>query len=473
MKTIVVSNRVVDLSKNGAMPGGLAAALLNAVQKSGATWIGGSGKYVNKPVAQLPATVMALGAGELVTVDFPAGIYNEFYNGMANAALWPILHYRADLLNYEPAYAESYHSINAAMADTVCRVVEEAKEEPLIWVHDYHFFMLGDCLRQRGMSAPIGFFLHTPFPTRSVLVCLPGHRGIFKTLAAYDIIGFQTADDLLRFRDYATHELFATMVGQTELRFGDRRVRLGVFPVGIDVDSFAKAAQTASTAPTLGKLRYELQDSKLVIGVDRLDYSKGLAQRFLAYERFLTTYPAERKRVSFLQITPPTRGEVDAYQNMRAQLAGIAGDINARYGGVDWMALRYINEGFTPDMLAGFYRLSKVGCVTPLRDGMNLVAKEYLAAQDPTDPGVLVLSKFAGAARELTAALLINPYDTEAVALRLHQALYMPREERIERWQTLIQVLRRGSLQTWFESFIAAMRTCSIKSAPSIARNVA
>ncbi len=452
------------------MPGGLAAALLTAVQKSGATWIGGSGKFVNKPIEHLPATVSPLGTGSLVTVDFPAGIYDEFYNGMANSALWPILHYRADLLSYEPSYAESYELINAAMADTVCRF---AQEDSLIWVHDYHFFTLGQCLRQRDITGPIGFFLHTPFPTRSVLVCLPGHRDIFKTLSAYDVIGFQTDDDLLRFRDYATRELFATMVGQTELRFGDRRVRLGVFPIGIDVDNFAKAARTSSAAPMLGRLRRELQDSKIVIGVDRLDYSKGLVQRFLAYERFLTTYPAERKRVSFLQITPPTRGDVDAYQHMRAQLASIAGDINARFGGVDWMALRYINESFTPDVLAGFYRLSKVGCVTSLRDGMNLVAKEYVAAQDPDDPGVLVLSKFAGAAKELTAALLINPYDTDAIALRLHEALYMRREERIERWKTLMQVLRRGSLQMWFESFIAAMRTACIKSAPSIARSVA
>ena len=472
MQTIVVSNRVADLSGDGAMPGGLAAALLTAVQKSGATWIGGSGKFINKTIEALPTKVSALGNGNLVTVDFPAGIYDEFYNGMANAVLWPILHYRADLLNYEPSYAESYALINAAMADTVAGT---ARDDALVWVHDYHFFTLGQCLRQRGMSGPIGFFLHTPFPTRSVLVCLPGHREIFKALSAYDLIGFQTDDDLLRFRDYATSELFATMVGQTELRFGERRVRLGVFPIGIDVDIFAEAAQSASAAPVLARLRRELQDSKLVIGVDRLDYSKGLVQRFQAYERFLTTYPGERKRVSFLQITPPTRGEVDAYQHMRVQLASIAGDINARFGGVDWMAIRYINEGFTPRELAGFYRLSKVGCVTSLRDGMNLVAKEYLAAQDPADPGVLVLSKFAGAAKELTAALVINPYDIDTVAQRIHEALYMRREERIERWNTMMNVLRRGSLQSWFNSFIAAMQTTSIKSAPviAIARSVA
>jgi len=469
MNVLMVSNRVSDPS-GGAMQGGLAAALFAAMKTSRVTWIGSSGKSSPPKGGELPITIKPIGESRLATVDFPAAEYRRFYNGMANAALWPVLHYRADLLRYESEACASYFAINDAMAEAVCRVMEDRS---LIWVHDYHFFPLADRLRRRGVESPIGFFLHTPFPTRSVLACLPKHRELMRTLAAYDVIGFQTDEDLLRFRDYATSDLAATMIGQTDLHLGERRVKLGVFPIGIDVERFASAAEHANRSRTLARIRRSLDGGVVAIGVDRLDYSKGLPLRIQAYERFLTRYPEERKRVTFLQITPPTRSEVDSYKKFRAELASMAGEINARFGDVGWVALNYINEGFPPDRLAGFYRLSKIGCVTPLRDGMNLVAKEYIASQDPEDPGVLVLSKFAGAAKELHAALLVNPYNTEEVATSLHRALYMPRAERIERWTALMRVLRNGNLQSWYDSFLVALRTASITTAPLIDRSVA
>jgi trehalose 6-phosphate synthase len=469
MNILLVSNRVSEPS-GGAMQGGLAAALFSAMENSHVTWMGSSGKFTTQGSGELPITIKSVGNSRLATVDFPAADYRRFYNGMSNAALWPVLHYRADLLRYETEAYASYLAINDLMADAVCRTAEE---NSLIWVHDYHFFPLGDRLRRRGVTSPIGFFLHTPFPTRSVLACLPAHRELMRTLAAYDVIGFQTDDDLLRFRDYATNDLAATMIGQTDLRFGDRRVKLGVFPIGIDVDRFAAVAAHSSKSRTLGRIKRGLNGGKLVIGVDRLDYSKGIPLRFQAYERFLTRYPDERKRVSFLQITPPTRSEVESYRKIRAELASTAGEINARFGDVGWLALNYINESFPPDRLAGFYRLSKIGCVTPLRDGMNLVAKEYVASQDPQDPGVLVLSKFAGAAKELNAAILVNPYNTEEVAAGLYQGLYMPHAERVERWSTLMRILQKGNLQSWWDSFIVALRTASITTAPIIDRSVA
>jgi trehalose 6-phosphate synthase len=294
-----------------------------------------------------------------------------------------------------------------------------------------------------------------------------------KSMAAYDLIGFQTSNDLLHFRDYATTELSATMVGQTTLRFGDRRIQLGVFPIGIDVDNFADASKRSDKSRRVSRMRNDLHHGNLVIGVDRLDYSKGLPLRFDAYERFLTLFPEERKHVSFLQITPPTRSEVESYKRVRAELATKAGEVNARFGDVDWMSLRYINESFSPDELAGFYRLSKVGCVTPLRDGMNLVAKEYIAAQDPEDPGVLVLSKFAGAAQELNAAVLVNPYDTEEVARALRRAIYMPQAERLERWHASMNTLRKGNLQSWFDSFLVSLRTATIRPANDTTLSVA
>jgi trehalose 6-phosphate synthase len=470
MTTIVVSNRVVDVSDRGTTQGGLAAALLAAVQKSGAMWVGGSGKFAPRNGEHCAMSAQPLGAGSLVTVDFPSAEYRRFYNGMANAVLWPVLHDRIDLIQYEAAFFESYARINQDMADAVSRVT--APETP-IWVHDYHYFMLGKFLRQRCVTGPIGFFLHTPFPTRSVVVSMPSHRELFRSLAAYDLIGFQTDEDLLRFRDYVTNELFATMISQTELRLGDHRVRLGVFPIGIDVDSFVAAAPITARSPKLSRLRRGLQDTGLVIGVDRLDYSKGLSQRFLSYQRLLTMYPELRRRVSFLQIAPTTRVDVEAYRRVRDELAALSGDINARFSDADWTPLRYTNTSYSHDMLAGYYRLSRVGCVTPLRDGMNLVAKEYVASQDPDDPGVLVLSKFAGAAKELTAALIVNPYDTEEVARALHQGLQMPRDERIERWAAMMQRLRSTGVDAWFESFIATLQQAPAQTASIEARRVA
>jgi len=467
---ILVSNRVADPHRGGPVSGGLASALVGAVKESGAIWVGGSGKLLAGAVGELPVAMTGLGRGKLALVDFPEAEYRKFYDGMANSVLWPVLHFRADLLRYQAEYFEAYQAVNGLMAEAVSRVAEPGS---VIWVHDYHYFMLGEALRRRGTSGPLGFFLHTSFPNRSILSCIPNHRELMRSLTAYDLIGFQTDEDLLRFRDYATAELFATVVGQTDLRFGERRVRLGVFPIGIDAERFAAAAAGAVATRPVQRLRQVLAGSRLVIGVDRLDYSKGLVRRFQAYQQFFALYPEERRRVSFLQITPPTRGKVEAYREMRTELAGIAGEMNAHLGDADWVPLRYINEGFSPEKLAGYYRLAKIGCVTPLRDGMNLVAKEYVACQDPEDPGVLVLSTFAGAARQMGAALLVNPYDPAAVAGRLREALYMPLEERLERWSALMRALRGTDLQAWFRSFIAILETPTVATAPFHARSVA
>ena len=229
MQTILISNRIAEPSRGGAMPGGLAAALYAATDKNGAWWIGSSGKHIKENSAESPIHVKTIGAGKLVTVDFPAHLYRNFYNGMSNSAIWPILHDRADLLHYDERFFHAYSEINNLMADAIARL---AQPDALIWIHDYHFFMLGDCLRRRGITNPIGFFLHTPFPTASVLSCMPQHKAIMKSLAAYDLIGFQTGNDLLRFRDYATTELSATLTGQTTLRFDKDRVQTGVFPIG-------------------------------------------------------------------------------------------------------------------------------------------------------------------------------------------------------------------------------------------------
>lgn len=455
MKTILVSNRVTLAGAKGGIPGGLAAALSRAVEKRGALWLGWSGSLTKSETGTVFPSLSAAGSGTIATVDLPERHFHNYYNCMANAALWPLLHNRNDLLSFDAAAFASYKAVNEYIARAVLRV---ADADSVIWVHDYHFIMVGENLRRLGFTGPIGFFLHTPFPGRATLNCLPRHEELFRTLLSYDLVGFQTADDQGYFEDYAEHELGAIREGRSIIRYGRRAARLGVFPVAIDVDQFAQMAAGGMHAPSTVQLRNSLRGAKAVIGVDRLDYSKGLPQRFDAYRRFFELYPDERDRVTFLQITPPTRSQVAAYQQLRRQLAAAAGDMNSRLGDLYWTPLRYLNHSYSPRTLAGLYRMSPVACVTPLCDGMNLVAKEYVAAQDPENPGILVLSSFAGAARELEAAILVNPYDVDELARSIERALSMPLGARRERWAAMMSVLRANDIESWYDRFIEALK---------------
>jgi trehalose 6-phosphate synthase len=454
MSVVLVSNRVAFAGSTGNIQGGLAAALARAVEKRGALWLGWSGNLSKAEGGPVLPSLSAAGAGTIATVDLPEKHFPGFYNAMANSALWPLLHNRSDLLAFDSGSLASYKAINEYIARAIMRVSEPTA---LVWVHDYHFMMVAEYLRRFGFRGPIGFFLHTPFPGRSTLSCLPHHAEILGALLSYDLLGFQTFDDQAYFEDYCEHELGAIPERPGVLRHGRNSVRLDVFPVGIDVDQFAQMAAGGVHAPTIVQLRNSLKGAKVVVGVDRLDYSKGLSQRFEAYRRFFDFYPDQKGRVTFLQITPPTRSQVSAYQRVRRQVATMVGDINGRFSDLDWNAIRYVNKSYSSRTLAGLYRMSPVACVTPLRDGMNLVAKEYIAAQDPDDPGMLVLSTFAGAARELDAALLVNPYDVDDMARSIERALAMPLAARRERWNAMMAVLRANDIEHWYDRFVHAL----------------
>ena len=246
--------------------------------------------------------------------------------------------------------------------------------------------------------------------------------------------------------------------------------QLATFPIGIDVDAFAARATKAAGGAEVSRLRDSLDGTRLVLGVDRLDYSKGLEHRMRAFDRMLEMEPGLKRAVSLLQVAVPSRGNIRAYRDLKAGLAALVSDVNARHGEVDWMPIRYLNKGFSQFTLAGFYRLANVGLVTPLHDGMNLVAKEYVAAQNPFDPGVLVLSSFAGAARELDAALLVNPHDIDAMARQIAAALAMKVAERRERWHAMVVKLRRASVQNWFAAFLHTLT--EVRRAPSLPKNL-
>ncbi len=453
MSLVIVSNRVAPAKSNEPMAGGLAAALLPAVKTSGAIWVGSSGKLHDNPRKDAVPEITPLGAGALATIDMPAAHYQGYYEGFANSVLWPALHSRMDLIQSNVADYASYREVNAYMARALLGF---AKPDGAFWVHDYHFLTLAQELRKLGIKRPIGFFLHTPMPTRQMLAGVPHHRELIHAMLAYDLIGFQTASDRDNFVDYLNQELGLEVVGDAVA--SERRLtRLGVFPIGIDVDMFASRATKAVTSHEIVRLRASLAGAKLAIGVDRVDYSKGIANRVRALDQLLQTDPTFKRRVSMLQIGVPSRDAIDTYHQLQKDIATLVGEVNGRHGEVDWTPIRYLTKGFSQANLAGFYRAAHVGLVTPLHDGMNLVAKEYVAAQNPFDPGVLVLSEFAGAAQQLDAALMVNPHDIDAMTRALATALAMPLEERIERWEAMMETLQSSSVQAWFTDFADAL----------------
>jgi trehalose 6-phosphate synthase len=450
---IIVSNRVARPKPDMPIEGGLAAALLPAVRHAGAIWVGSSGRLIDAAGKDSLAQIQPLGAGALATVDMPRAHYGRFYEGFANSVLWPAFHSRPDLIRVDLEDYASYREINAYMARTVLRF---AKPKAAIWVHDYHFLTLGSELRSRGVREPIGFFLHTPFPSRSVLTSVPHHRDLVRAMLAYDLIGFQTDDDLANFSEYLGRELGLELDGDTCVT-PTGTTRLAAFPIGIDVEAFSELATKAAARPEMSRLRASLHGRKLALGVDRLDYSKGLPNRLRAFDRMFELQPEFKKAISFLQIAVPSRVQIAAYQQLHREIAGMVGEINGKHADVDWTPIRYLNKAFPQAALAGFYRVAQVGMVTPLHDGMNLVAKEYVAAQNPLDPGVLVLSEFAGAAKQLDTALIVNPHDVDGMARAITRALGMSASERRERWNAMIERLADSALDAWFSDFVHAL----------------
>jgi trehalose 6-phosphate synthase len=453
---VVVSNRVSRGKPNEPMTGGLAAALLPVVENSGAIWVGSSGRVRDGMQKEPLAEVEALGQGALAMLDLPAAHYGGYYAGFANSALWPALHSRSDLIRVTQGDYLSYREVNAFMARALLRF---NKPDTAFWVQDYHFLSLGAELRDLGVTEPIGFFLHTPWPAASVIEGVPHHRELIEAMLAYDLIGFQTEADCNNFIAYVKNALALPVHDDVAISHHGR-TRLAVFPIGIDAEKFAGFAAKAITHPDVSRLRRSLNGAQLAIGVDRLDYSKGLVNRIAAFDQMWTQHPQARRAVSLLQIATPSRGTIEAYGKLQADVARLVTEVNGRHGEVDWTPIRYLNKGFSQQVLAGLYRTAQVGVVTPLHDGMNLVAKEYVAAQNPADPGVLVLSKFAGAANELDAALLVNPHDIDGMARTIATALSMPLTERKLRYEAMMLKLRGHTIQHWFAEFVDALGDC-------------
>jgi trehalose 6-phosphate synthase len=390
---------------------------------------------------------------DVATLDLPTADFENYYGGYANSCLWPLFHFRLDLVKFDREQYAAYRRINALIA---ARLHALLQPEDRIWIHDYHLIPLARELRALGCRNRIGFFLHIPTPPRELLAALPQHRELMSALLDYDLIGVQTEEHRQRLHDYAARELDCC-VHDDGVALDGRFVRTGAFPVGIDVDSFQALAASARSLQESRRMQRLLQGRAQIIGVDRLDYSKGLLRRVAGYERLLERYAKTQRQVEMLQVTPISRSDVQAYREFRTELEALASHINGRFGSFDWTPLRYLNRALSQRTLAALYRASRIGLVTPTRDGMNLVAKEYVATQDDADPGVLILSAFAGAAEQMREALVVNPYDLDDVADSLERARLMPVGERRERHRALVAGLRRDTSEHWSERYLAAL----------------
>jgi len=460
-RLIVVSNRVnPPTGKGEETVGGLAMALAAALREYSGLWFGWSGRTAPTFTGQL--AMEKVNGVTTATIDLEEADYEEYYNGYANKTLWPLLHYRTDLTAYDRAYGEGYERVNRRFAETLRPLIEKGD---LIWIHDYHLIPLARELRKLGVKNRIGFFLHIPWPAHQLVITLPGHKRLVEAMFDCDVVGFQTAEYLQAFEEYVINEAGGETAGPGRLRAFGRELKVGAYPIGIDAADFARMLKGARARRMWDLMTASTIFRKLIVGVDRLDYSKGLEERFLGFERFLASHRDLSRQVLMLQIAPVSREGVEAYQEIRARLDALSGRINGEYADIDWAPVRYVNKNYRRDELGGIYRAARVGLVTPLRDGMNLVAKEFVAAQNPEDPGVLILSRFAGAARQLKDAILVNPNSPEELAEALKQALAMDKPERVRRWSTLFENVQREDVTAWRDAFVGDLSSVEHRTA--------
>ena len=453
-RLVVVSNRVADPRKPAA--GGLAVALGESLQQTGGLWFGWSGTIVEDgPTGEGEMHTQQAGKVTLATIDLCREDHDSYYLGYSNNVLWPVFHDRLDLANFDAGFITGYRRANQLFARKLLPLL---KEDDIIWVHDYHLIPLAAELRAMGCRQRIGFFLHIPLPPQIIMAAIPQHEWLMRSLFAYDVIGFQAQQDVQHFERYVLNEARGQALGNDMFRAWNNTVRASAFPIGIDVEEFEALTQAKEARDMYETMKKEYSTRRLLLGIDRLDYSKGIPNRVRAFRELLANYPENRRSATLIQIASPTRETVDAYGDIRRELESLCGAVNGDYGELDWMPVRYIHRMVARKRVPGLCRAAAVGLVTPLRDGMNLVAKEYIAAQDPEDPGVLVLSRFAGAAEQLKEALLVNPYDTHGTAETIQQALQMPLDERRSRHQRLLQRIREHDVHWWRETFLEALR---------------
>jgi alpha,alpha-trehalose-phosphate synthase [UDP-forming] len=457
---LAISNRLPDLraavspeEERGRAVGGLVAALEPVLESRGGVWLGWSGRTIPGD-AFGPVEHDASARPALAWMDFPESVHERYYNGFCNRSLWPLFHSLPERVRFEDAEWEAYLAVNDRFAEVAQSLVPR---DCAVWCHDFHLLTLATDLRRRGHRGPLGLFLHVPFPSADLFRLIPWPDPLLYGMLAFDLLGFQTERDARHFLETVRSAGWGD-VSDTKIRTGGRDVRVGVFPIGIIPERYEPPEEFQDDETN--ELLKSVAGLRLIVGIDRLDYTKGIPERIEGFARLLAKRPEWRGKVSLVQISVPSRVEVVDYQRERQRIEAAVGRINSEFGEAHWTPVRYLYRSYHRSQLSLFYRAADVCLVTPLRDGMNLVAKEFVAAQSADQPGVLVLSRFAGAACELSDAVLTNPFHVDGLARDLDRALRMPLQERRQRHSRLLAAVQRTTATSWAEAFVARLEEC-------------
>ncbi|MEX3954281.1 trehalose-6-phosphate synthase [Paraburkholderia sp. EG287B] len=459
-RLVVVSNRLIDPNKPAS--GGLAVALGEMMHNTEGLWFGWSGKTSDASEVTSVRTE-SFGRTTLAQVDLSKKLHDGYYAGFSNSVLWPVFHEKVNFADLNPEYFEDYETVNKMFASKLAPLL---RKSDILWVHDYHLIPFAQALRALGCQQRIGFFNHIPLPPPDIIKQIPQHRKLMEGLMSYDLVGMQCPKDVENLRLYAETEGVGQRLNERDLRAFGRKARIQAFPIGIDVENLRALQPSSASEAILDDVRNESGRRMLMVGVDRLDYSKGVPKRLKAFHELLDAHPDLRNSVTFVQIAAPTRLCVPAYAKLSEKTRKLVDEINDQFGTVDWKPVMYFNDSVDRNALPEIYCMSQVGVVTPVADGMNLVAKEYIAAQKPENPGVLVLSTGAGSATQLSESLLVPPKNRTAIAKAYLCALTMSLAERQKRHAKLLDNIKTQDLPWWRETYLNAL--CSSQESTGI-----
>jgi trehalose 6-phosphate synthase len=463
-RLVVVSNRLpVVLTRDGGewrtrpAAGGLVSALAPILGAESGLWIGWPGTSEAPAVVEQLRTASERSGYGLEPVFLTAEERSRFYLGFSNEIIWPLFHDLQSRCNFDPAYWGSYVAVNRKFSAAMAQL---ARPETLFWVHDYHLMETARFMREQGGEARVAFFLHIPFPPPDIFEKLPWRESILRSLLEFDLVGFQTRRDLRNFVQCLNALLKGVSLhrdsGFLQARLGERKARLGHFPISIDFRAFAEQAARHEVADRAARIRVEQKDCQIVLGVDRLDYTKGIPERLKAFRNLLARFPDLRRKIVLVQVAVPSRADIPRYRELKTEIERLVSEINGEYTQSGWVPVHYLYRNLNRNELLAYYRAASIALITPLKDGMNLVAKEFCAAQVDND-GILILSEFAGAAAELKrGSLLVNPYDSEGVAAAMHRAFHMDPAERRERMRRMRQIVRQADIFRWAARFLKA-----------------
>jgi len=469
-RLIIVSNRLpVVVKKNvkngyklSHASGGLVTAMTPVLKRDGGVWIGWAGNYSeeNIKIEELLEQNMEDLNYRYRSVDINLNDYELYYKGFSNEILWPLFHNMSVYCNFAANYYEAFKKVNQKFAQTV---MDELMDNDFIWINDYHLINTGKELREKGVKNTIAFFLHIPFPPAETFNRIPWRLEIIDAMLSYDLIGFQTEIDKKNFLEVVTSLIEDAAIDQKEEEIATIVIqkeehKVGAFPISIDYDEFSDQAKSEEVSKMTEELKEDYPGQKIMLGIDRLDYSKGIPQRLKAYRRLLEKYPRLRTKVKLIQVMVPSRVDILEYANLKSEIEQLVGEINGKFSQPGWIPILYCYHSLSRTELLAYYRASDIALVTPLKDGMNLVAKEYCAANIDKD-GVLILSEFAGASYQFKDdALLVNPFDEESVVDVIKEALSMKQREKKKRMGNMQNIVRKFDIYWWVDTFLKAAK---------------